>query len=40
MHYTVEEAVKTIEALKPLVKDAKSEVVVCNFCLLRCCKKL
>jgi triosephosphate isomerase len=29
MHYTVEEAVKTIEALKPLVKDAKCEVVVC-----------
>jgi triosephosphate isomerase len=29
MHYTVEEAVNTIEALKPLVKDAKCEVVVC-----------
>lgn len=29
MHYTVEEAVKTVEALKPLVKDAKCEVVVC-----------
>ncbi|MDT8717897.1 triose-phosphate isomerase [Clostridium sp. 19966] len=29
MHNTVEEAVKAIEALKPLVKDAKCDVVVC-----------
>lgn len=29
MHYTVEQAVKTVEELKPLVKDAKCEVVVC-----------
>jgi triosephosphate isomerase (TIM) len=29
MHYTVEEAVKTVEALKPLVENAKCEVVVC-----------
>jgi triosephosphate isomerase len=29
MHYTVEQAVKTIEELKPLVKEANCEVVVC-----------
>lgn len=29
MHYTVEEAVKVVEDLKPLVKDASCEVVVC-----------
>lgn len=29
MHYTVEQAVNTVEELKPLVKDAKCEVVVC-----------
>ncbi|SHE33646.1 triose-phosphate isomerase [Clostridium fallax] len=29
MHYTVDEAVKLVEELKPLVKDAKCEVVVC-----------
>lgn len=29
MHYTVDEAVKTIEELKPLVKDATCDVVVC-----------
>lgn len=29
MHYTVEEAVKLVEDLKPLVKDASCEVVVC-----------
>ncbi|GIM29484.1 triosephosphate isomerase [Clostridium polyendosporum] len=29
MHYTVDEAVKVIEELKPLVKDAKCEIVVC-----------
>lgn len=29
MHYTVEQAVKTVEELKALVKDAKCEVVVC-----------
>ena len=28
MHYTVDEAVKLVEELKPLVKDAKCEVVV------------
>lgn len=35
MHYTVEEAVKVVEDLKPLVKDASCEVVVCpNFVCL------
>ncbi|OPJ57576.1 triose-phosphate isomerase [Clostridium oryzae] len=29
MHNTVEEAVKAVEALKPLVKDAKCDVVIC-----------
>ncbi len=29
MHYTIDEAVKLVEELKPLVKDAKCEVVVC-----------
>lgn len=29
MHYTVDEAVKVIEELKPLVKDAKCDVVIC-----------
>ncbi len=29
MHYTVDEAVKLVEELKPLVKDASCEVVVC-----------
>lgn len=29
MHYTVDEAVKTIEELKPMVKDAICDVVVC-----------
>ncbi|MBB6630807.1 triose-phosphate isomerase [Clostridium algidicarnis] len=29
MHYTVDEAVKTIEDLKPLVKNSKCDVVVC-----------
>lgn len=29
MHYTVEEAAKLVEDLKPLVKDASCEVVVC-----------
>lgn len=40
MHYTVEEAVKTVEALKPLVKDAKCEVVICpTFVCLDAVKK-
>jgi triosephosphate isomerase len=40
MHYTVEEAVKTVEALKDLVKDAKCEVVVCpTFVCLDAVKK-
>lgn len=40
MHYTVDEAVKFIEELKPLVKDAKSEVVVCpTFVALDAVKK-
>ena len=29
MHYTPEEAVKVINELKPLVKDATCDVVVC-----------
>ena len=29
MHYTPDEAVKVIEELKPLVKDATCEVVIC-----------
>lgn len=29
MHNTIEEAVKLVEELKPMVKDAKCEVVVC-----------
>lgn len=29
MHYNIEEAVKTVEELKPLVVDAKCDVVVC-----------
>lgn len=29
MHYTVDQAVSTIEELKPLVKEARCEVVVC-----------
>ncbi|WP_040210364.1 triose-phosphate isomerase [Clostridium polynesiense] len=29
MHYTVQEAVKLVEDLKPLVKDASCDVVVC-----------
>ena len=28
MHYTIDEAVKLVEELKPLVKDAKLEVIV------------
>lgn len=40
MHYTVDEAVKFIEELKPLVKDAASEVVVCpTFVALDAVKK-
>lgn len=29
MHYTIEEAVKVAEELKPLVKDAKCDIVIC-----------
>lgn len=40
MHYTVEEAVKLVEELKPLVKDAKCEVLVCpTFVCLDAVKK-
>lgn len=40
MHYTVEEAVKAIEELKPLVKDAKCDVVICpTFVCLDAVKK-
>ncbi|QAA34583.1 MULTISPECIES: triose-phosphate isomerase [Clostridium] len=40
MHYTVDEAVKFIEELKTLVKDASSEVVVCpTFVALDAVKK-
>ena len=40
MHYTIDEAVKLVEELKPLVKDAKCEVVVCpTFVCLDAVKK-
>ena len=40
MHYTPEEAVKVINELKPLVKDATCECSSLSyFCLLRCCIK-
>jgi triosephosphate isomerase (EC 5.3.1.1) len=40
MHNTIDEAVKMIEDLKPLVKDAKCEVVVCpTFVCLDAVKK-
>ena len=40
MHYTVDEAVKVVEELKGLVKDAKAEVVVCpTFVCLDAVKK-
>ncbi len=40
MHYTVDEAVKVVEELKELVKDAKAEVVVCpTFVCLDAVKK-
>lgn len=29
MHYTIDEAVKVAEELKPLVKDAKCDIVIC-----------
>ena len=38
MHYTPEEAVKVINELKPLVKDATCSSLS-YFCLLRCCIK-
>ncbi len=40
MHYTIDEAVKLVEELKPLVKDAKCEVIVCpTFVCLDAVKK-
>lgn len=40
MHNTIEEAVRLVEELKPMVKDAKCEVVVCpTFVCLHAVKK-
>ncbi len=40
MHNTIDQAVKAVEELKPLVKDAKSEVVICpTFVCLDAVKK-
>ncbi|MDP4090612.1 MAG: triose-phosphate isomerase, partial [Bacillota bacterium] len=40
MHNTIDQAVKAVEELKPLVKDAKCEVVVCpTFVCLDAVKK-
>jgi triosephosphate isomerase len=40
MHNTIEEAIKLVEELKPMVKDAKCEVVVCpTFVCLHAIKK-